>query len=81
MTRAISARLKSLVERYRAGLFSEHLAWSTHEGVYLNDLLPLPYTEETLDGVSEHVDEVQEMLRPADVDRESLDLRRFASAT
>ena len=56
-------RLKSLVERYQPGLFSEHLAWSTHEGVYYNDLLPLPYTQETLDCVSRHVDEVQEMLR------------------
>ena len=41
-------RLKRLIDRYRPALFSEHLAWSTHDGVYLNDLLPLPYNEETL---------------------------------
>ena len=36
-------RLKALNERYRPGMFSEHLAWSTHETVFFNDLLPLPY--------------------------------------
>ncbi|WP_436639137.1 MNIO family bufferin maturase [Microbaculum sp. FT89] len=56
------ARLKALVERYRPGLFSEHLAWSTHDEGYLNDLLPLPYTRETLARVAEHVDRVQEVV-------------------
>lgn len=54
------ARLKALNERYRPGLFSEHLAWSTHDGVYFNDLLPVPYTEETVRRVSDHVKEVQD---------------------
>jgi uncharacterized protein (UPF0276 family) len=36
------ARLKRLIDRYEPALFSEHLAWSTHDGVYFNDLLPLP---------------------------------------
>ncbi|AQZ50363.1 DUF692 domain-containing protein [Martelella mediterranea] len=53
------ARLKRVVERYEPGLVSEHLAWSTHESAYYNDLLPLPYTEETLALVAAHVDEVQ----------------------
>jgi uncharacterized protein (UPF0276 family) len=53
-------RLKSLNERYEPGLFSEHLAWSTHDATYLNDLLPVPYTDETLARVAEHIDEVQE---------------------
>lgn len=56
------ARLKALVERYEPGLFSEHLAWSTHEGGYLNDLLPVPYTDETLSRVCDHVEEVQTVL-------------------
>lgn len=56
------ARLKRLVERYAPARFSEHLAWSTHEGTYFNDLLPLPYTEQTLARVCDHVDEVQEVL-------------------
>jgi uncharacterized protein (UPF0276 family) len=54
------SRLKQLNERYEPGLFSEHLAWSTHGATYLNDLLPLPYTGETLARVSDHIDEVQE---------------------
>jgi uncharacterized protein (UPF0276 family) len=54
------ARLKALIERYQPGLFSEHLAWSTHEEAYMGDLLPLPYTEETLKLVCAHIDEAQE---------------------
>ncbi len=53
------ARLKALIARYQPQSFSEHLAWSTHDEGYLNDLLPLPYTEETLDHVCRHIDEVQ----------------------
>ncbi|MBK5197373.1 MAG: DUF692 domain-containing protein [Methyloceanibacter sp.] len=56
------ARLKELIVRYEPALFSEHLAWSSHDSVYLNDLLPLPYTEETLARVCDHIDEVQEVL-------------------
>jgi len=53
-------RLRSLVDRYNPQSFSEHLAWSTHEGIFLNDLLPLPYTEATLARVADHVDETQQ---------------------
>ncbi|MGE0232947.1 MAG: DUF692 family multinuclear iron-containing protein [Flavobacteriaceae bacterium] len=56
------ARLKMLVKRYEPGLFSEHLAWSTHDNVYLNDLLPIPYTKAAQDRVCEHVDQVQEAI-------------------
>jgi uncharacterized protein len=56
------ARLKVLNERYQPGLFSEHLAWSTHDSGYLSDLLPLPYTDETLQRVCEHIDETQEFM-------------------
>jgi uncharacterized protein len=55
-------RLRTVIDRYEPGLFSEHLAWSTHEGVYFNDLLPLPYTAETLAHVAAHVDEAQSAL-------------------
>ena len=57
------ARLKALCDRYRPESFSEHLAWSSHEGVYFNDLLPLPYTRQTLAQVAEHIDEVQAQLQ------------------
>lgn len=55
-------RFGSLVERYEPALVSEHLAWSTHETTYFNDLLPLPYTEATLARVCDHIDEVQETI-------------------
>jgi uncharacterized protein (UPF0276 family) len=56
------ARLKHLVDRYQPDSFSEHLAWSSHGAAWLNDLLPLPYTGETLGLVCDHVDAVQEGL-------------------
>jgi uncharacterized protein (UPF0276 family) len=57
------ARLKTLCERYQPESFSEHLAWSSHGTVFLNDLLPLPYTSETLARIVEHVDQIQSSLR------------------
>lgn len=56
------ARLKAVCDRYAPESFSEHLAWSSHDGVFLNDLLPLPYTAATLDRVVAHVDEAQTAL-------------------
>ncbi len=55
-------RLRGLIDRYRPWLFSEHLAWSSHDSGFLNDLLPLPYTTETLARVCEHIDDVQTTL-------------------
>jgi uncharacterized protein (UPF0276 family) len=52
-------RFKELVDRYEPALVSEHLAWSTHDTIYYNDLLPLPYTDATLARVADHIDEVQ----------------------
>jgi uncharacterized protein (UPF0276 family) len=52
-------RLKQLNDRYRPGLFSEHLAWSSHD-VFFNDLLPVPYNADSLARVADHIDEVQE---------------------
>ncbi|ETW13962.1 hypothetical protein ATO8_03691 [Roseivivax marinus] len=63
---ALDARHLARVARLCAELgpasFSEHLAWSTHETEFLNDLLPLPYTEATLARVCAHVDAVQDAL-------------------
>jgi uncharacterized protein len=55
-------RLKQLCDWLQPASFSEHLAWSSHEGAFLNDLLPLPYTEATLARVCDHVDQVQQVL-------------------
>lgn len=56
------ARLKQLCDRYQPESFSEHLAWSSHGGIFFNDLLPLPYTQESLASVVAHVDEAQTAL-------------------
>jgi uncharacterized protein (UPF0276 family) len=55
-------RLKHLCDWLQPASFSEHLAWSTHDGAYLNDLLPLPYTPATLARVCDHIDAVQTVL-------------------
>jgi uncharacterized protein (UPF0276 family) len=55
-------RLRGLCDRYQPESFSEHLAWSSHGGTFLDDLLPLPYTEATLATVIDHIDEAQEFL-------------------
>ena len=56
------ARLKRLCGWLDPASFSEHLAWSTHDMGYFNDLLPLPYTTATLTRVAAHIDQVQDTL-------------------
>ncbi|HUL08787.1 MAG TPA: DUF692 domain-containing protein [Candidatus Acidoferrum sp.] len=56
------ARIKALIERVQPALVSEHVSWSIAGGVYLNDLLPLPYTEEALQVICDHVRETQDFL-------------------
>ena len=55
-------RLKTLCDRYQPESFSEHLAWASHGGTWMHDLLPLPYTTETLRIVCDHIDRLQEVL-------------------
>ncbi len=74
-------RVRALVDAVDPILVSGHLAWSTHEGDYLNDLLPLPYDDETLALLASHFDEVQEGLgRPFLVENPSSYLG-FGSST
>lgn len=56
------ARLQTLMARTSPASFSEHLAWSTHGAEYLNDLLPLPYTKDTLTRICDHIDQVQTVI-------------------
>lgn len=56
-------RLKRLVDQFEPAQFSEHLAWSSHDGAYLNDLLPLSYTYKSLARVVQHVDQLQTVLK------------------
>jgi uncharacterized protein (UPF0276 family) len=61
--RAHLARVSQLIDDLDPVLVSGHLAWSTHQGAYLNDLLPLPYDDEALQIVSSHLHQVQDALR------------------
>jgi uncharacterized protein len=55
-------RLRGLNDRFSPGLFSEHLAWSTHDTGFLADLLPLPYSVSTFERVRDHIHETQEFM-------------------
>lgn len=56
-------RLAALLDRYQPQAFSEHLAWSSHQGIFFNDLLPIPYDDRHLQRICEHVDRVQSRLK------------------
>lgn len=56
------AQLRRVVTRFEPLRVSEHLSWSSVGGVFANDLLPLPYTEEALLHVSRRIDQVQNSL-------------------
>jgi uncharacterized protein (UPF0276 family) len=62
LDRSHLVRFKALIERVEPMLVSEHLTWSAIGGAYLNDLLPLPYTETSLELFCRHVEEAQEAL-------------------
>jgi len=74
-------RVRRLCDRYEPESFSEHLAWSSHGAEYLNDLLPLPYTEETLALVCTHVDQVQSTLGRRMLLENPATYLRFAQST
>lgn len=54
--------LRALVERVRPTLVSDHVAWSASGNAHLSDLLPLPYTKESLSVVADHIAQVQDAL-------------------
>lgn len=58
-------RLKALVDRFEPTLVSEHVAWSVTGGIYYNDLLPIPYTDEALAVICRNIDRMQEALQRA----------------
>ncbi|HEX2891430.1 DUF692 domain-containing protein [Vineibacter terrae] len=55
-------RLRALIDDVEPCFVSEHLSWSTIGGRYLNDLLPLPYTDESLGIVSRNILKAQDAL-------------------
>jgi uncharacterized protein len=62
LDKAHLAQLKRLIAVYKPESFSEHLAWSSHNDYYYNDLLPICYDEPTLKRVCAHINEVQNTL-------------------
>ncbi|RFU49862.1 DUF692 domain-containing protein [Paraburkholderia sp. DHOC27] len=74
-------RFRQVVERYEPMLVSEHLAWSSHGGAFLNDLLPLPYSSETLARVCEHIEQVQDTIGRTILLENPATYVRFASST
>ena len=74
-------RLKALFDRIEPNLISEHVSWSVAGGVYLNDLLPLPYTEEALAVLCRNIERAQACFgRPILIENPSTYLR-FAQST
>jgi uncharacterized protein len=55
--------LAGVVERYEPEQVSEHLAWCRIDGHYLNDLLPIPYTDYSLNLICDHIDQTQTRLK------------------
>lgn len=62
LDRAHLARLRALFDRVEPALVSEHLSWSVVDGVYLNDLLALAYTEEAFELARRNIEAAQEAL-------------------
>jgi len=56
-------KLRDLIERINPCLVSDHLSWSSINGHYLHDLLPLPHTEEVIQHVVSRIQQVQEYLQ------------------
>jgi len=56
-------RVAQLVNEVQPQVFSEHLAWSSHDNSFLNDLLPVAYDQTTLSRVCEHIDQIQSRLK------------------
>lgn len=55
-------KFRRVVDEFRPWLVSEHLAWSVHGGHYLNDLLPLPLNDTTLEVVSDNIKHMQDTI-------------------
>jgi uncharacterized protein len=61
--RAHLQRLKDTCDRFQPAMVSEHIAWSVGDGIYLNDLLPIPYDEEALAIVAANISQTQDALK------------------
>lgn len=55
--------LKQLVDRFQPALISDHLSWSSLDGCFFNDLIPVPYTKEAISYFVDNVNQVQDHLQ------------------
>ena len=62
LNRSHLQQMKALVDCYKPALISEHLSWSSNNSRYFNDLLPVPYTQESLDIFCDRLNQVQDFL-------------------
>lgn len=56
-------QLKTLINEFNPFLVSDHLSWSSLQGAYFNDLLPVPYTHEALMRFVSNINQVQDYLQ------------------
>lgn len=56
------AKLKALADSIEPCFVSEHLSWSSIDGRFLNDLLPVPFTTQAVEHFCEKIDETQSYL-------------------
>jgi uncharacterized protein (UPF0276 family) len=62
LDRSHIAKLRRAIERFAPSLVSEHACWASHDGEHFNDLLPLPYTEESVAHLAGRVAQAQDLL-------------------
>ena len=74
-------RIKTLVKRFQPVLLSDHLSWSTTGRTYLPDLLPIPYTEESLTIFADNIDHVQNYLQTTLLIENPSSYLEYASST
>lgn len=55
-------KLKERIKRYQPSLVSDHLCWSSYDGIYGNDLFPMPYSQEALNHMVGRIQQVQDAL-------------------
>ena len=81
LSREHLAKLKELIERIDPMLVSEHLCWCHAGGRHLNDLLPLPYTQEALEHMVARIGEAQDFLGRRILDENLSSDLQFADST
>lgn len=56
------SRIKTLAKRVNPAWISDHLCWTSAHGIVTHDLIPLPYTDETIRHVAQRIQQAQDFL-------------------